>query len=108
MTEKNMTETTFRAAFRASLPVMADTVMINRPIHFEQIASMLNVSMDCLRDMNPHYKRDVVPAQKKPFALRLPVDQSLSFVTLEDTLYQLNRSKYFPNDRLVVETIERV
>ncbi|MGV8827722.1 MAG: LysM peptidoglycan-binding domain-containing protein [Breznakibacter sp.] len=86
----------------SSLPVMADTVMINRPIHFEQIASMLNVSMDCLRDMNPQYKRDVVPAQKKPFALRLPVDQSLSFVTLEDTLYQLNRSKYFPNDRLVV------
>lgn len=86
----------------SSLPLMADTVMINRPLHFEQIASMLNVTVDCLRDMNPQYKRDVVPAQKKTFVLRLPADQSLSFVTLEDTLYQINRNKYFPNDRLVV------
>ncbi len=86
----------------SSLPIMADTVMINRPLHFEQVASMLNVSVDCLRDMNPQYKRDVVPAQKKSFALRLPVEQSLSFVTFEDTLYQVNRNKYFPNDRLVV------
>ena len=86
----------------STLPIMADTVMINRPLHFEQISSMLNVSVNSLRDMNPQYKRDVVPAQKKPFALRLPVDQSFSFVTLEDTIYQNNRSKYFTSDRLVV------
>ncbi len=89
-------------AAQTSLPIMADTVMINRPLHFEQISSMLNVSVDHLRDMNPQYKRDVVPAQKKPFALRLPVDQSFSFVTLEDTIYQINRNKYFNSDRLVI------
>ena len=33
-------------AAQTSLPIMADTVMINRPLHFEQISSMLNVSVD--------------------------------------------------------------
>lgn len=85
-----------------TLPLAADTVMINRPIHFEQIASMMNISVDCLRDMNPQYKRDVVPAQKKPLTLRLPVEHSLNFVALEDTLYKVNRQKYFQSDRLVI------
>lgn len=85
----------------SSLPLTSDTVMINKPLHFQQIASMVNVSVDCLRDMNPQYKRDVIPAQNKPMALRLPVEHSLSFVAVEDTVYMVNRDKYFQGGKLL-------
>ncbi len=88
-------------ASSTSLPVTSDTVMINKPLHFQQIASLVNVSVECLRDMNPQYKRDVVPAQSKAMALRLPIEHSLNFVAVEDSVYKLNREKYFPSGRLI-------
>lgn len=84
-----------------TLPTSSDTVMINKPLHFNQIAALMNVSVECLRDMNPQYKKDVVPAQKSPMALRMPIESSLSFVAIEDTAYQHNREKYFPGGRLL-------
>lgn len=39
-----------------------DTVMINKPLSFMEIASAVNVSLDELKILNPSYKKEIVPA----------------------------------------------
>lgn len=54
------------------LPQQTDTVMVNHDIHFEQIAQVLNISVDELEDLNPQYRRDIVNGRSELAALRLP------------------------------------
>ena len=54
------------------LPVKTDTVLVNKDIHLEQIAQVLNINIEHLRNLNPQYRRDIVNGLNKPMALRLP------------------------------------
>ncbi len=85
----------------SELPVASDTIMVNQPLHFKQVSEMLNVKVDYLRELNPQYRRDVVPAGKKPYALRLAFNHASDFAAIEDTIYAHNRDKYFTNGQLV-------
>ena len=44
----------------STLPVKTDTVMLSRDVHFKQVAGVLGISVDQLRDLNPQYRRNVV------------------------------------------------
>lgn len=92
---------------RSSLPLATDTLSISRPLHFEQISRITQVPIETLRDLNPQYKRDVIPAEKKPYGLRVPFLATNTFIAYEDSIYNLNRKVYFPNDRLVAMPAER-
>lgn len=83
------------------LPIVSDTIMVNQPLHLKQVAEMLDVKLDYLRDLNPQYRRDVVPANKKPYPLRLSLNLSSEFAAYEDTIYAYNRNNYFPGGQLV-------
>lgn len=76
-----------------SLPV--DTIMITEELHLEQIASVLNIPLQMLRDMNPQYKWDIIPGREKPYALRIPVEYSMKFIELNDTIFTYRDSVYF-------------
>ena len=76
-----------------SLP--ADTIMITEELHLEQIASVLNIPLQMLRDMNPQYKWDIIPGREKPYALRIPVEYSMKFIELNDTIFAYRDSVYF-------------
>ncbi len=90
----------------ADLPTATDTIMISELLHFEQISKVTGVSVDELRALNPQYRRDVIPAQKKTYALRLPEKRTESFITLQDSIFAYNRDKYFASNRLVVNPTE--
>jgi membrane-bound lytic murein transglycosylase D len=62
------------------MPKAVDTVMINQRIHFEQISSMLNISVDQIKLMNPQYKRQIIPGDLKPYAVALPVNLTGKFI----------------------------
>ncbi|MGQ1890105.1 transglycosylase SLT domain-containing protein [Thermophagus sp. OGC60D27] len=85
------------------LPVATDTVMISKPLHFSQVAEMMNIPIDIVRQLNPQYRRDIIPAQNQSYPLRLAFHQSTFFVSREDTIYNYNRSKFFPNNQLVIK-----
>ncbi|MDR0543437.1 MAG: transglycosylase SLT domain-containing protein [Dysgonamonadaceae bacterium] len=68
------------------LPIATDTVMVSRPVHFDQIAEVLNVDKDLLRALNPQYKRDIVPGNSQPRAITLPALQAYAFVEKENTI----------------------
>ena len=80
-----------------TLPVATDTVMINQAIHFDQIAEVLNVDKELVRNLNPQYKRDIIPGNSKPRAVRLPTIQTYAFVEKEDSIAQHRRDELFTN-----------
>ncbi|GHT73878.1 lytic transglycosylase [Bacteroidia bacterium] len=86
-----------------TLPVATDTVMINQAIHFDQIAEMLNIDKDLLRSLNPQYKRDIIPGNSKPRAMRLPTLQTYAFVEKEDSIAKYRRDELFTNRTYVGE-----
>ena len=67
--------------------VATDTVMINRTMHLGQVASTLNIPIETLRDLNPQYKLDIIPATKKSYSLRLPARYTSEFVINEKEIY---------------------
>ena len=72
---------------QAKLPVKTDTVMLSRNVTFSQVASVLGISIDILRSLNPQYRRDIVPGATSPSALRLPVADAVRFIDLQSSIF---------------------
>jgi len=79
-----------------SLPLYTDTMMVHEPVHLKQVAEVLDIPIGQLRDLNPQYRQDVVPAtSKKSYAIRIPQDQSAAFIDLQDSIFAYKDSVYF-------------
>ncbi len=84
------------------MPVMTDTIMIDKKLHLEQVAQVLGISLEELRDLNPQYKKDIIPSTGDSYPLRLPLDKSMSFIDLQDSIYSYKDSIYFNPKRVVI------
>ncbi|NJK96235.1 MAG: LysM peptidoglycan-binding domain-containing protein [Bacteroidales bacterium] len=69
------------------IPQVSDTIMINRNVHLQQVASVLNIPMQQLKDYNPQYKLDIIPGQWGSYPLRLPANYTTRFIEFEDSIY---------------------
>lgn len=69
------------------LPAKTDTVVVNKDIHFQQIADVLNIDIEHLRELNPQYRQDVVNGYSEPMAIRLPISLVGQFIDKEDSIY---------------------
>ena len=67
--------------------IATDTITIRRTMHLAQVASTLNIPLETLRYLNPQYKIDIVPAARKPYALRLPTRYLSEFIENQDSIY---------------------
>ena len=72
------------------LPAKTDTVVVNRDVHFEQIAHVLNMSVDQLKELNPQYRRNIVNGNTKPSIIKLPSTMVNSFIDNEESIYAYN------------------
>ncbi|MBE6212216.1 MAG: LysM peptidoglycan-binding domain-containing protein [Rikenellaceae bacterium] len=68
--------------------IATDTVMVHRVMHLGQVASTLNIPIETLRDLNPQYKLDIVPATKKAYSLRLPTRYTSEFISNEKAIHE--------------------
>ncbi|MCL2027582.1 MAG: transglycosylase SLT domain-containing protein [Bacteroidales bacterium] len=69
-------------------PEIMDSVVIHQRLHFDQIAQFTGTPMQTIRDHNPQYLKDVVPAsEENPFVLRLPANFILKFIEYSDTIF---------------------
>ena len=87
------------------LPEQTDTVVVNRNVHLEQIASVLDINLDMLRSLNPEFRRDVVPGQTKSYAIRMPLADTGKFIEMEDSVYNYRASELLTK-RAVVEVAD--
>ena len=75
------------------LPLQTDTVVVNRDVHLEQIAKVLDLDIEMLRSLNPQYRRDIVPGATKNYAIRLPMADTGRFIDMQDSIYSYRASE---------------
>lgn len=71
-----------------------DTVQVNKYIHFNQIAAVLNIPVDEIRMLNPQYRKDIIPGDYRPYLLTLPTQQCLSYVMSEKRIVDYDADCY--------------
>jgi peptidoglycan lytic transglycosylase D len=76
-------------------PVNVDTILVDQELHLKQVAEVLDIPLQQLRDLNPQYRRDIIPAKKKTYPLRLPFEFTTQFIDLSDSIYNFNDSIFF-------------
>ncbi len=84
-----------------NIPDATDTVMVDKRLHFEQIADVCGIGLEEIKSLNPQYKRSVIPGDSKPYALRLPIQYISVFIDSQDTIYNHRRDELFKNRRTV-------
>ncbi|MDE6266697.1 MAG: transglycosylase SLT domain-containing protein [Muribaculaceae bacterium] len=77
-------------------PIITDTVSVNKRVHFQQIADVLQIPVEEIRLLNPQYRMDVIPGNIHPYALILPSKQVYAYVLSEDSIVKHNADLYTP------------
>ena len=72
---------------KSDLPLATDTLMISKPLHFEQVCSTIDIPADLLRMLNPQYKSDIIPASGKSYPLTLPQVEIGRFIENEAVIH---------------------
>ena len=79
-----------------------DTLMVHDKLHLKQVAEVLQVPVRQLRDLNPQYRHDVIPATgEKGYALTLPRRLAGSFIQLQDSVFAYKDSVYFNPEKQI-------
>jgi membrane-bound lytic murein transglycosylase D len=73
-----------------------DTVGVTQWMHFDQIAAMVGVSKETLRDLNPQYRRDIIPGNERMYTLKLPEKYINSYIDNEHKIAQYRAADYNP------------
>lgn len=85
-----------------SLPRVVDTIMVNEPVHLKQVAGVLDIPIELLRDINPQYRQDIVPGTAtKGYAIAIPQDQVAAFIDLQDSIFAYKDSLFFDPGKMV-------
>ena len=67
----------------APIPLSVDTLHITKLMHLNQIASTIDVPLETLRQLNPQYKMDIIPATTKSYTLVLPQRSIAQYIAHE-------------------------
>lgn len=98
----NFHEEHFISKAPLQLPRYTDTIMVHEAVHLKQVAEVLNIPIAQLRDLNPQYREDVVPANaKKAYSIKIPMDQTAAFIDLQDSIFSYKDSIFFDKGKLV-------
>ena len=71
----------------APIPLSVDTVRINKLMHLEQISSTIDLPIETLRQLNPQYKLDIIPATTKSYTLVLPQRYVMQYIAHEPEIH---------------------
>ena len=64
-------------------------VNVNKPISFQHVADVLGLPLEAVRELNPIYKRDLIPMCELPAKLILPIEKIGTFIDLEEVIYAM-------------------
>jgi len=72
---------------QADLPFATDTVCVRNELHLRQVSKVLDIPITILRELNPQYKHDILPAGPKIYILKLPVSYGEKFRLHKDSIF---------------------
>jgi len=71
-----------------------DTICLNKGVHMASISELLSFELEEVKRLNPVYKKAYIPKTPKQQCISLPAIQIGQLVTLEDSLYRLEKMRY--------------
>jgi membrane-bound lytic murein transglycosylase D len=84
-----------------SMPLRTDTIMVNHELHLMQVSDVLKIPIAQLRDLNPQYLMDIIPARNgQSFPLTLPLEYVTKFIDKQDSILKYRDSIYFNQKEL--------
>jgi membrane-bound lytic murein transglycosylase D len=86
-----------------NVPPVSDTIMVNRNVNLAQVSEVMNIPLQLLRDLNPQYRRDIIPGNSAPYPLRLPAIYTTKFIDMAETIYSHKANVYLSNSFRVTE-----
>ncbi|MDR1652217.1 MAG: transglycosylase SLT domain-containing protein [Prevotellaceae bacterium] len=92
-----------------TLPAITDTIELYERVHFQQIASVINIPYEELKAINPQYRQDIIPGTPdKSYPLRLPMKYIDPFLARYDTIVAYRASELVNNRRDEVEATRHI
>lgn len=76
------------------MPEGTDTIQVSKNLHLQQVADVCKINIDQLRALNPEFKKDIIPGNEEPYALRLPNNMISCFIEHEDSIYNYKPELY--------------
>lgn len=86
---------------RTQLPIYTDTIIVDRNVHFDQIAAYCGIGVDHIKSLNPSYRRNIVPGLTEPSCIRLPQSYIGKFIDNEDSIYNYRKDILLPKRAVV-------
>jgi membrane-bound lytic murein transglycosylase D len=83
------------------IPLTTDTLMIHDNLHLRQVSEVINIPLQELRDLNPQYRRDIIPGKSKTYSLRLPLDKTSAFIDLRDSIFAYKDTVYLDPGNMI-------
>ncbi|MDP1727400.1 MAG: transglycosylase SLT domain-containing protein [Bacteroidota bacterium] len=68
--------------------VVFDTVMVNKWLSLQQISSVTGSTLEELRELNPIFRKDIIPFSLEGYYLKIPRSKAANFYLLKDTVYR--------------------
>lgn len=83
------------------LPLAADTIIITKDLHFDQIVELCHMDKEELKALNPQYRTDLIPGASHQCTLKLPTQAVNAFIEAGDSIYTHRANELFRNRREV-------
>ena len=80
--------------------LITDTIVVNKYVHFNQIAAILNIPVEEIKMLNPQFLGDIIPGDYRPYTLTLPKQQCLSYVMSEPVILEYDAPLYARRTRV--------
>lgn len=84
-------------------PYVTDTLEIKEELHLKQVAEVLNIPVQYLRDLNPQYRYDIIPAKNKSYFLNIPYEYSGHFISNQDSIFKYKDKEFFDPSKIIIK-----
>lgn len=87
-----------------------DTISVSQSITFETLSETLDLSYEIIAELNPIYKKGLIPVGENSSALlQLPIDKMASFINNEEGIYALSieeQKPYVEEDEPIIHRVK--
>jgi membrane-bound lytic murein transglycosylase D len=77
------------------LPAKSDTVMVDKDLHFQQVAEICKLNIEQVRTLNPQYRTDIIPGSTQTCTICLPQTAINTFLDAKDSVYNYKVDELF-------------
>ncbi|MDR3093216.1 MAG: LysM peptidoglycan-binding domain-containing protein [Bacteroidales bacterium] len=84
-----------------------DTIIVRRNVNLAQISEVLDIPLQQLNDLNPQYRRGILPGYSSACILRMPEAYTTRFIDLQDSIYRHKADIYLSNSFKAMEPAGR-